>query len=237
MKKVTHKLYSLHINYLSLLLQIFTKKYLVFYSQLLSDIMNIINNFYYLISLIFRRIIMIVKTKNLVQAALLLAIAIAFQFVGKNFPNSQVFVGPAVNAVLILATFAAGTSYGIMVGILTPLLAFVLGQLNPILGPFVPFIMLGNALYVLCYGLLKNKGIIFNYLGFIVGSFVKFAFLYISSTKIIHLLHIGTSGKSSSVFGKLLLKTMTTPQLITALLGGFIAAVIITLLTKNKSLN
>lgn len=176
------------------------------------------------------------NTKNLVRAALLLAIAIVFQFIGKNFPDSQVFVGPAVNAVLILSAFIAGTGYGIIVGIFTPLLAFVLGQLNPILGPFIPFIMIGNALYVLCFGLLKNKNIIFSYIGIIIASIVKFLFLDLSATKAVKMLHIAPSGQKGQMFNKILLKSMTTPQLITGLIGGVIAVIIITILRKNKSL-
>ncbi|MCR3759578.1 ECF transporter S component [Clostridium felsineum] len=177
------------------------------------------------------------NTKNLSRAALLLAIAIVFQFIGKNFPDSQVFVGPAVNAILILSAFVSGTGLGIMVGIFTPLLAFLLGQLNPMLGPFIPFVMIGNALYVLCFGLLKNKGMILSYTGIVIAAVVKFAFLDLSATKIVHALNILPKGQKGQLATKLLAKSMTTPQLITGLIGGIIAVIIISILKRNKVLN
>ncbi|KHD37804.1 hypothetical protein NL50_06390 [Clostridium acetobutylicum] len=176
-------------------------------------------------------------TKKLARAALLLAIAIVFQFIGKNFPDSQVFVGPAVNAILILSAFICGTGLGVMVGVFTPLLAFLLGQLNPMLGPFIPFVMIGNAIYILCFGLLKNKDIILSYIGIIIAAILKFAFLDVSATKLVGMLHIVPSGNKGHIFNKLLLKSMTIPQLITGLVGGLIAVIIISILRKNKILD
>ncbi|MDD3223710.1 MAG: ECF transporter S component [Clostridium sp.] len=123
--------------------------------------------------------------KTLVRAAFFLAIAIVFQFIGRAYPGiSQFFVGPAVNAVLLLTASICGVYLGVCVGVLTPLLAWALGQLSPMFGPFLPFIMIGNAIFVIAFynfQKVKKYGMV---LGIIVGAILKFLFLYISASKI-----------------------------------------------------
>ena len=54
---------------------------------------------------------------KLVKASLFLALAIVFQVIGKTVPQiSQFFVGPAVNAILILTAAICGGVYGVLVG-------------------------------------------------------------------------------------------------------------------------
>lgn len=170
------------------------------------------------------------NVSNLTRSALLLAIVIVFQIVGRNVPAiSQSLVGPAVNAILLISTYICGTVWGVMVGALTPILALFVGQLPTPMGPFVPFIMVGNILFVLIFGLLrKNK--LRRYSGIVAGSALKYLFLSISASRLIGLFNIGLPQK---VMDKLAVM-MGTPQLITALIGGAIAAVIIELLMRSK---
>ena len=117
----------------------------------------------------------------LIKSSLFLALAIVFQVVGKNFPGiSQFFVGPAVNAILIITAVICGSTYGVLVGSLTPLLAYLTGQLASPLGPFIPFIIISNILFVLSFIILNKRGKYGQYLGIIIGSFVKYIFLSIS---------------------------------------------------------
>ena len=126
------------------------------------------------------------NVNDLIKSSLFLALAIVFQVVGKSFPGiSQFFVGPAVNAILILTAIICGGTYGILVGSLTPLLAYLTGQLASALGPFIPFIIIGNILFVLSFIILSNRGKYGQYLGVIIGSFVKYIFLSISASKLI----------------------------------------------------
>jgi hypothetical protein len=165
--------------------------------------------------------------KSLVRSGLLLAIAIVFQAIGKNFPGiNQFLVGPVINAILLIGTFMCGIWWGTAIGILTPLTAWMLGQLTSPLGPFVPFIMAGNAIFVICFGLLKNKGQWGKYAGILSGAFIKYLFLYFSATKLIHLFKLKLPAKIAVVMG--------IPQLITALIGGAIAIVLIEMLLKRK---
>ncbi|KXL52784.1 hypothetical protein CLNEO_18060 [Anaerotignum neopropionicum] len=88
------------------------------------------------------------KTKQLVFTALLLAMCIVFQ----SMKGISVYLtGAAVNALLVMATLAAGTSSGVIIAVLTPVIAYFMGQ-TPILQlmPIMVFvIMLGNLTLVL----------------------------------------------------------------------------------------
>lgn len=167
------------------------------------------------------------NVRKLVRASLLLAIAIIFQIIGKSNPAiSQLLVGSVVNAVLLLAVFLCDTWWATAIGLLTPILAWVFGQLPGPMGPFVPFIAIGNAIYIITFGLLlnfKNGG---KYIGYVVGSLLKYGFLSISVLKLIQLLGIKLPPVAS--------KMMTTPQLITALIGGAISLVLVELLSRRK---
>lgn len=176
-------------------------------------------------------------TKKLVRSALLLAIAIVFQLIGRNIQAAginQFLVGPIINAVLLVSVVICGTWWGIGIGILTPLLAFLIGQLAPIFGPFIPFIMIGNAIYVIAFGLIYKKVKASNAaketIGVIIGSLLKFAFLFVSAVKIIHILNISFS----TLALKLLPTAMGILQLITSVIGGVIAIIIIEILRKRK---
>ncbi|MDV3426413.1 MAG: ECF transporter S component [Bacillota bacterium] len=169
--------------------------------------------------------------QNLVRSGLLLAIAVVIIFAGKNVPTiNQFLAGPGVNAVLLLTAYICGTYYGIGVGLLTPLVALLVGQLPSALGPFVPFIMIGNAIYVLLFGLLKDKVKFGKYVGMLSGSVLKFLFLFLSAKKLVTLFSLNIPKKALSKLAVM----MGVPQLITALIGGIIAIAIIEILKARK---
>lgn len=169
------------------------------------------------------------ETRNLVLSALFLAIAVIIQLLGKSIPQvSQFLVGPVVNAVIILTTYFAGHKYGILVGALTPLLAYATNVLAPAMLPFVPFIAIGNIIYVITFSVLKklkNGEII----GVVAGSVLKYLFLFYSATKLIDII---APGMKEPVKAKLAI-AMGTPQLVTALIGGGAAIILYQLLKKR----
>lgn len=58
------------------------------------------------------------NSRSLVRGSLFLAIAIVFQLIGRTYPEvSQIFVGPAVNAVLLLTASICGLWIGLGIGI------------------------------------------------------------------------------------------------------------------------
>lgn len=171
------------------------------------------------------------NVNKLVRASLLLAVAIVVQFLGKNIPEiNQFLVGPVINAILLIAAYICGTWWGIGVGILTPIMAWLVGQLPGPLAPFIPFIMIGNALFVILFVLLKDYTRWGKYIGIIIGSFVKFLFLFLSASKLVTVFNLAIALKVS----KKLITMMSTPQLITALIGGALALIFIGILNKRK---
>lgn len=169
--------------------------------------------------------------QNLIRSGLFLGIAIVFQLIGKNFPQvSQFLVGPGVNAVLILTAYVCGTGYGVGTAALTPLLALLIGQFSPMLAAFIPFIMIGNAIYVLAFGILRGKTETGKYIGMAAGSILKYLFLYFSASKMVPLLGLGIPEKALPK----LAASMGVPQLVTALAGGTAAMIIIEILRRRK---
>ena len=172
-----------------------------------------------------------VNVNKLVKASLFLALAIVFQVIGKTVPQiSQFFVGPAVNAILILTATICGGVYGLLIGSLTPMLAWLTGQLAGALGPFIPFIIIGNMLFVLSFVFLNNQGKYGKYFGIIIGAFIKYIFLSVSALKLIPLFKLNIPAK---IADKLVI-AMGIPQLITALIGGAFALILIEILRKRK---
>lgn len=171
------------------------------------------------------------KINKIVYSALFLAIAITFQTLGRNIPQiNQFLVGPIINSILILTTFICGIWWGIGVGILTPLLAWLVGQLATPLAPFIPFIMVGNIIYVFLFSLFMKGELVKKSVGILFGAILKFAFLSIASTKLIILIGI----KFPPKIAKALANSMSFPQLITAIIGGILALILIELLRKRR---
>lgn len=169
------------------------------------------------------------ETQKLVVAAMLLTMAVIIQMLGKSVPQvSQFLVGPTVNAILILTLYFSGLKWALLVGITTPVLAFLTGVLATPMGPFIPFIAIGNGLYLLMFGLLKNQrnG---ETIGVILGSFLKFIFLYLSATQIINIFALGIPEPVKQN----LAISMGIPQFLTALIGGF-AAIFLHLLLQQR---
>ena len=172
-----------------------------------------------------------VDVKNLVRSSLFLALALVAQIIGKNATQaiSQIFVGSIINTILLLAAFTCGKWWGAGVGILTPVLALLVGQLNPAFAPFIPFIMAGNVILVLIFGYLNELNAWGKYLGVVLGAVCKFLFLFLCASQLFKNL-------KPEKMATLLAKAMGTPQLITALIGGVIALALIEILKKRKQI-
>lgn len=170
------------------------------------------------------------ETSKLVMTALMLSIAIIVQFLGKNIPEiNQLFVGPLINAIILITVYYAGLKYGILIGALTPVMAFLVGQLAAPLAPFIPFISAGNIIYALVFGLLLQtfRG---QVAGIVAGSFLKYIFLYFSATRLITLFAINIP---PAVIARLAV-AMGSIQFITALVGGAVALAAIRILKRRN---
>jgi len=124
--------------------------------------------------------------------------------------HQQMITGPIVNTTLFAATIFLGTRMGIFVGLIPSIIALSVRMLPAPLAPMVPYIMLGNAILILTFGFLKDK----NYwLAVIIASFLKFIFLYLTSSVVIGLLMKKELADSVTIM-------MSYPQFFTALGGG-----------------
>ncbi|WAM36949.1 ECF transporter S component [Caldicellulosiruptor acetigenus] len=152
-----------------------------------------------------------VNVKLLTRTALLLALTIIVQFL--RMP--QLITGSIVNAMLIISTGIVGILSGISIGLLTPIIAVIVGIMG--FPALIPFIMIGNILYVIFYSFLKQKVI-----GIIIGSIIKFLWLAVSVKYILRWFGVKVPTKIIQMF--------TLPQLATALIGGIIGIVIVKVL-------
>lgn len=158
-------------------------------------------------------------TKKLVRTGLLLALALVFQIGFRQF--AQPLVGPLVNMTLLIAALLVGPISGSIIGILTPIVALILGIIA--LPPLVPIIAIGNSLLVITFYYTNKK---FNkWVGLILSAIIKFGFLAIAVRIVLPLF--------LSKVPPVVISAFTLPQLYTALIGGIVAILVYSLIQKN----
>jgi hypothetical protein len=155
---------------------------------------------------------------SLIRLGLLLMAGLAISAIG--LPQS--ITGPLVNALLILAVMNSGTGQAILVGMVTPLGAALSGVLPLPLWVMIPFISLGNAIFVSLFGAVQAKN---RWLALVVAALAKFAWLYALVTLLVaRPLHLLIGGVAQAVaIPAAIVNMMSWPQLATALAGGLIA--------------
>lgn len=161
------------------------------------------------------------------RTAILLALTIVFQSMGRFLTpflgsyNSFV-VGPLVNASLLVSTALVGIGAGAVIAIASPFGAILTGAAIPL--PFAPFIAIGNFIIVFFFYILMNRSQI---IGLVTGAFLKFAFLWGSVLLMIPVLTAGQPEKKATAMKASLLFSFSWPQLVTALVGGILAILVI----------
>ncbi|NLD49503.1 MAG: ECF transporter S component [Clostridiaceae bacterium] len=164
------------------------------------------------------------RIRFITRTSVLLALTVVLQYVGRIVPlgpNSNFIVGPLVNACLIISTYFVGILSGVVISILSVVGAILTGAAMPL--PLAPFIILGNLSLILAFYFLRSKKI----LGVVSGAVLKFAVIAISSGLIIPVLKLPPKKTQTMLFA------FNWPQLVTALIGGVIAIIVINRLKKN----
>lgn len=160
------------------------------------------------------------------QAALLLALLVVVQLITKIIPASvpivsQLITGSLVNLILVVGAGAVGFSATAVAAVLSPVLAFAFGQMS--IPPMVPVVALGNLVIVaITWAFFKKDGRGMQTLGIIVGAVAKCAFLWAAAALIV----IPLFFKASKLAAKITL-LFSWPQLVTALIGGFLALLVL----------
>jgi len=126
------------------------------------------------------------------------------------FFHQQAITGSIVNATLFVAVLLFGVRGAILVGFVPSLIALAVGTLPVLLAPMIPFIIIGNAILVIIFNGLKDR----NYwLGVILAGFLKFLFLFSTSTLLMGLFFKKEIAANIAVM-------MGWPQFFTAVAGG-----------------
>ena len=155
----------------------------------------------------------------------MLALVVVFQWLGKMlgdaiFPGvgSTILVGSLVNLVLYVTVIYCGVIGAVCVGFLTPVMAFVIGQLAfPVL---MPFVGLGNAILAVVFWAV-NKYLKINssakvVTGVVAASLLKF--LYMGFALVALLPSLGFNEKQVAVLSA----NYGWVQLVAAVVGGII---------------
>lgn len=174
------------------------------------------------------------KIRWITETALMLALLVSLQAITK--PLGQIVTGSCVNAILAISVLVGGLGCGLTVALISPVLAFLLG-----IAPMpltVPVIMAGNCVYVLLLHLLADKTgkkPLKQLIAWVVAAVAKFAVLYLLVAKLICVVladSLIASGAMKPPMVQALPVTFGVTQLITALLGGAVALVIVPVLRK-----
>ena len=165
-------------------------------------------------------------TRTAVMLALLVVVQYVTSFIPK--PVQQYITGSCVNAVLAVAVLMSGFWSGACVAIFSPFVAFVFG-IGPQLLPIVPAIAAGNLVFV---GILywihgSAPKLLRKALAWLGAALCKFATLYLLVVQLICNV-LPLKQPQIDTFTAM----FSLPQLITALIGGGIAILIIPALKK-----
>ncbi len=135
----------------------------------------------------------------------------------------QAITGPLVNAVLFLAVIFTGVQGAVVIAFFPSVVALVSGFLPAVIAPMIPFIITGNVILVLVFNRFQKS----FWSGIIFASFSKFLFLAFSSLVIFNLVANETLARQATVM-------MSWTQLLTALVGGLMAYIVILLFGERR---
>lgn len=168
------------------------------------------------------------RIRFITRTAMLLALTVVFQMVGRLIPNNNFVVGPLVNACLLVSTVLGGIWSGIIISVVSPFTSLINNHapVAPALMLFAPVVAAGNAVLVLSFYFIKKYWVAWGeYTGILIGAVLKFFVLY---SGIILFLRTFSFPK----FAQTLIYLFGLPQLLTALAGGIIALVVLKPLKK-----
>lgn len=175
------------------------------------------------------------------RTALGVALVVVAQLLGKVIPAGAVIAGPfsvtqlvtgsLVNCVLIVFTATTGIWSGVAIGILSSVLATLIG-IGPAIPAVTPVIACGNAVLAVVFGLLRSRE--WNFARWaaaaVVAAAIKCAFLWICVPAVLGLLS-GVAEKQVAALSVM----FSWPQGLTALIGGALSLVILPRLRKSRA--
>lgn len=172
------------------------------------------------------------RVRWITRTAVLAALLIALQWItsGTQAFAGQYITGTLVNCVLAVAALFGGIWSGVTVAIASPFFAFMLG-IGPKLIQIVPCIALGNTVFVVLLSLLRThkRSAVLQAVCLTAAAAAKFLTLYITVVKVlIPVMGDGLKAPQIQTFTAM----FSWPQLVTALLGGMLALLVLPVLRK-----
>lgn len=172
-----------------------------------------------------------IKRKSLwiTYTATFIALLIVLQLATAPLANPLI-TGSIVNFLLIVCVMTCGLSSGIVVAIISPVMAKLVG-IGP-LWSIIPFIAAGNTILIIVWNFIGNikirHKIVAYIIALVVAAAAKFAVLYFGIVKIAvpFLLNL-PEAQAKAISGM-----FSYPQLITASIGGAVAAAILPVILK-----
>ena len=167
------------------------------------------------------------KSLQITQTAVLVAMLVLLQSVTKA--GGQLVTGSCVNMVLAVAALLFGIWTGVAVAVISPFLAFMLG-IGPQIIAIIPAIAVGNVIYVLLLHFLsskKNLPVWRQGSGLLCAAVSKFLALYLIVAQLLCRI-LPLPAKQVATFTTM----FSWPQLITALIGGAVALLVVPVLRK-----
>ncbi len=171
------------------------------------------------------------KVVWITETAVLIALLVVLQSVTKPF--GQLVTGSCVNAVLAIAALMVGMGSGLTVALVSPVFAYLFGIAPNLLT--VPVIMMGNAVFAVLLRVLAHQSLWRNIVAVAVAAVGKFAVLY----ALVNWVICGAAAEPLLAQGvlkapmlKALPATFSWPQLVTALIGGALAMLMVPVLKK-----
>jgi len=164
------------------------------------------------------------------RTAAFIALLLTAQGVSGAF--GQYVTGSLVNLILAVSVIAGGLGSGIVVALASPIFAFLLG-IGPALLPIIPFMMLGNLSLVLVWHWigsrrLPKKPLLRYYIAAVGSAVIKPLVLYLGIVRLAIPIFLNVSEQQAAVLST----TFSLPQVVTAAIGGLVAANILPLLKK-----
>lgn len=164
------------------------------------------------------------------ETAVMLALLICLQALTK--PMGQLVTGSFVNGVLAVTVLVAGLYSGLTVALISPVLAYLMGIAPQVLT--VPAIMVGNCVYVILMYVIAGKDskkLVRQLLAWLTAAVAKFAALYAIVAWVICNVLAQNLGVKPPMAAKLI-PMFSWPQLVTALIGGAVALIIVPMIRK-----
>ena len=164
------------------------------------------------------------------RTAIFIAILLVVQFLTAQFGNTLI-TGSLVNMLLIISVMTCGIQSGVVVALLSPIFAFLIG-IGPPFWPIIPIIMIGNTVLVVLWKKIgdgeRHNRVAAWIVALVTAAIVKFGIVFFGVTKLVIPIILALPEPHATNISL----AFSFPQLITACIGGVLAIAILPTLKK-----